>query len=470
MINRKKYSASSINSLIESPENLSTKESHSPSESSSSLHDEKFSFSEIFYNSNLNKNKNTILNNNSIQNLSQKITYFTTNTNSKSNYNNLNNLPCFVLDILENEGPIKIIEKENKLFLIKIQKVKIEDNFKELYEKGKEKNNNLNYYNQKKEAGNLPEISFFYKRYYYYSKYDKGIKMDYESWYSVTPESIAKYIALLTRGKVIIDGFCGSGGNVIQFSKYGKKVFAIDIDKNKIDICKNNCNVYECENNIEFILDDYLNMKGKIKADFVFLSPPWGGLKYKNSNVYSIKKFMHPNIIDIIRVSLNVAKFILFYVPRNLDLNELIDLVSFVKNEIESNSGNKLNFDVRILYSNQKIKTLLIIFGYDVCDIISDDDIKQFLMHHYNKVNEDNIKYVINFIRLIGYYKFFKYELDYRLNISQSLNLNYMIKYFMMNILNQQEKLQIKAQYMLKQLRSKKNGKNNQNKKKKPIN
>ena len=462
MINRKKYSVSSINSLIESPENLSTKESHSPSESSSSIHEEKFSFNDILYNSNLNKNNYKTFNNNSISKFSQRTIKFTTD------YKSNKNLPCFVLEILENEGPIKIIEKENKLFLIKIQKVKIEDNFKELYEKGKEKNNNIKYYKQKKEAGYLPEISFFYKRYYYYSKYDKGIKMDYESWYSVTPESIAKYIALLTRGKTIIDGFCGSGGNVIQFSKYGKKVYAIDIDKNKIDICKNNCNVYECENNIEFILDDYLNMKGKIKADFVFLSPPWGGLKYKNSNVYSIKKFMHPNIIDIIRVSLNVAKYILFYVPRNLDLNELIDLVSFVKNEIESNSGNKLTFDVRILYSNQKIKTLLIIFGYDVCDIISDDDIKQFLMHHYNKVNEDNIQYVINFIKLIGYYKFFKYELDYRLNISQSLNLNYMIKYFMMNILNQQEKLQIKVQYMLKQLKNKKNGKNYQNKKKNP--
>ena len=462
MINRKKYSVSSINSLIESPENLSTKESHSPSESSSSIHEEKFSFNDILYNSNLNKNNYKTFNNNSISKFSQRTIKFTTD------YKSNKNLPCFVLEILENEGPIKIIEKENKLFLIKIQKVKIEDNFKELYEKGKEKNNNIKYYKQKKEAGYLPEISFFYKRYYYYSKYDKGIKMDYESWYSVTPESIAKYIALLTRGKVIIDGFCGSGGNVIQFSKYGKKVFAIDIDKNKIDICKNNCNVYECENNIEFILDDYLNMKGKIKADFVFLSPPWGGLKYKNSNVYSIKKFMQPNIIDIIRVSLNVAKFILFYVPRNLDLNELIDLVSFVKNEIEINSGNKLSFDVRILYSNQKIKTLLIIFGYDVCDIISDDDIKQFLMHHYNKVNEDNIKYVINFINLIGYYKFFKYELDYRLKVSQSSNLNYLIKYFMMNVLTQQEKLQIKVQYMLKQLKNKKNGKNYQNKKKNP--
>ena len=48
--------------------------------------------------------------------------------------------------------------------------------------------------------------------------------MDKESWYSVTPEEIAKYTAELIKGKTIIDGFCGCGGNVIQFSKYCSQV------------------------------------------------------------------------------------------------------------------------------------------------------------------------------------------------------------------------------------------------------
>ena len=54
-------------------------------------------------------------------------------------------------------------------------------------------------------------------------------------------------------------------------------------------------------------------MKNKIKADYIFLSPPWGGTDYKNFEVYSIKKFMSPDITDIIRVSLNVADNILFF-------------------------------------------------------------------------------------------------------------------------------------------------------------
>ena len=128
-----------------------------------------------------------------------------------------------------------------------------------------------------------------------------------------------------------------------------------------------------------------------------------------------------------------------------------------LKNEIEIDSGNKLCFDIKILISNKKIKCLLIIFGFDIRDVISDDDIKKFLCFHYNKVNEENLKYIIYFIKLIGYYKFFKNELEYRLNVSKGPNINYLIKYFMINILTEQEKLKIKAHYMLKHLKNKQN-------------
>ena len=101
-------------------------------------------------------------------------------------------------------------------------------------------------------------------------------------WWSVTPEIIAEYTAQLAKGCSVIDGFAGSGGNVIQFSKFCNKVFAIDIDAQKLEICKNNCRVYKCENNISFILHDFLladkYKPEKISADYIFLSPPWGKL------------------------------------------------------------------------------------------------------------------------------------------------------------------------------------------------
>lgn len=63
---------------------------------------------------------------------------------------------------------------------------------------------------------------YWLQRYRLFSKFDEGIELDDESWYSVTPERIAKHIAvrclLPNKPCVIIDAFCGAGGNTIQVS------------------------------------------------------------------------------------------------------------------------------------------------------------------------------------------------------------------------------------------------------------
>jgi hypothetical protein len=65
-----------------------------------------------------------------------------------------------------------------------------------------------------------------------------------ESWYSVTPEKIAEHIADKCKtGGVILDAFCGCGGNTIQFAKKCGKgiefIFRIHfIDRVLIRMCK----------------------------------------------------------------------------------------------------------------------------------------------------------------------------------------------------------------------------------------
>lgn len=48
---------------------------------------------------------------------------------------------------------------------------------------------------------------------YYYLKF-----LFLESWYSVTPEVISKQIAERCSCYLLVDPFCGAGGNVIQFA------------------------------------------------------------------------------------------------------------------------------------------------------------------------------------------------------------------------------------------------------------
>ena len=316
---------------------------------------------------------------------------------------------CLALDLLKENGPFQIkYGKENNIYLLRIKEVEIKDDYFNQIEYAKKYGKNTSYKNT------APNYKFWMQRYYYFSKFDNGIQMDKESWYSVTPEKIAKYTAKLIKGKTIIDGFCGCGGNVIQFSKYCSKVYAIDISTKKLDICKNNCRIYNCAKNIEFIHSDFLEMKNKIKADYIFLSPPWGGTEYKDSKIYSIKKFMYPEITKILRVSLNVADNILFFLPRNLDLDELFDLCSDAKNEMEKNSGKNLFFDIQIIKSNNRIKALLIIFGHNINHIFSKNKLINYLNGKYESIEEKQIDSLYSIIKKIGCFKFFEEENIFR--------------------------------------------------------
>ena len=45
----------------------------------------------------------------------------------------------------------------------------------------------------------------------------------------------------------------------------------------------------------EFVLGDYLQLAPTLKADVVFLSPPWGGPSYLDADCYDIDSMMEPN-------------------------------------------------------------------------------------------------------------------------------------------------------------------------------
>ena len=84
---------------------------------------------------------------------------------------------CYCLNMLAQLGPISIINLPNTtyLYVSKMELVCFNDHFDDLFEKGKisknEDNNKLS----------VPDLTFWYQRYYYYSKYDEGILMDNES-------------------------------------------------------------------------------------------------------------------------------------------------------------------------------------------------------------------------------------------------------------------------------------------------
>ncbi|KAK9130723.1 hypothetical protein Sjap_011210 [Stephania japonica] len=178
---------------------------------------------------------------------------------------------------------------------------------------------------------NVEEISpvarkYWLQRYSLFSLYNKGIQMDEEGWYSVTPEAIAIRQARRCAGKVVIDGFTGVGGNAIQFARMHCKVVAIDIDPLKIELAINNAKIYGVESRIHFVVGDFLQQASSLKADVVFLSPPWGGPSYKNVKKFTLDLLKPKDGYSIFQIIRKITRNIIMFLPRNVDLLQVKEL------------------------------------------------------------------------------------------------------------------------------------------------
>ncbi|KAF0756403.1 trimethylguanosine synthase-like [Aphis craccivora] len=109
------------------------------------------------------------------------------------------------------------------------------------------------------------------------------------SKFDMCPEVLSYHIAKRCRNNIVLDPFCGAGGNIIQLAMICKKVIAVDIEPNKIRMARHNAKIYGVAEKIEFIVGDIFLIYKKLKADVLFMSLPWGVPEYSRSKCYSIK-------------------------------------------------------------------------------------------------------------------------------------------------------------------------------------
>jgi trimethylguanosine synthase len=168
-------------------------------------------------------------------------------------------------------------------------------------------------------------FKFWKQRRTLFHKYVDGIQLDHESWYSVTPESIAQHIAQRCACDVIVDPFSGCGGNIIQFAQTCRQVIAIEIDADKIRMAKANAAIYGVADRIEWIHGDALQVLPTLRgADVVFLSPPWGGLSYSRTR-FGVEemKIGSTSGVQLFEMARRVAKNVVYYLPKTTPEAEL---------------------------------------------------------------------------------------------------------------------------------------------------
>lgn len=208
---------------------------------------------------------------------------------------------------------------------------------------------------------------FWNQRYSLFSRFDEGVFMNQELWYSVTPESVAIFLAKFIQAcdpdiKCVLDVFCGGGGNTIQFARKFDKCIGVDFNQENLYCTENNCYVYGVEESTELIFGDWTNIEEETmnylqeEVDFVFASPPWGGTGYKNKDSFDLNYLLPFPIKKLLTSFFKISKNVCLFLPRNSNLLQL----SQVTKEL---LGPDAVCRVIYTYNEGFIKGLLVFFG-----------------------------------------------------------------------------------------------------------
>jgi trimethylguanosine synthase len=209
---------------------------------------------------------------------------------------------------------------------------------------------------------------YWRQRYDLFSRFDEGVYMNAELWYSVTPEIVAIFISKFIHAcdpevKTILDVFCGGGGNTIQMARYFDKAFGIDLNEEHLYCTEKNADIYGVQDKIELykgswpdgIDDDHMRtLQGEV--DFVFASPPWGGPGYKGKDCFDLTLLQPISVKQLLESFFKISPNVCLFLPRNSDLSQLSEVTTEL-------CGPDSKCRIIYVYCNGYIKGIYAIWG-----------------------------------------------------------------------------------------------------------
>mmetsp|Transcript_24872 Transcript_24872/g.34723 ORF Transcript_24872/g.34723 Transcript_24872/m.34723 type:complete len:212 (-) Transcript_24872:186-821(-) len=181
-------------------------------------------------------------------------------------------------------------------------------------------------------------LKYWMQRRSLFSRFDEGIRMDRTGWFSVTPELLAQHVAERCKCDVIIDAFAGVGGNAIQFAATCGHVICVERDPVRMLCLRENARVYGVLEKITCILGDFMDIAPRLRADVVFLSPPWGGPEYAKAQNFDLKTMMQPDGVEIFKRTVElVTENVAYFLPKNTSASQIVALAAFTKTHNANN-------------------------------------------------------------------------------------------------------------------------------------
>ncbi len=250
------------------------------------------------------------------------------------------------------------------------------------------------------------------QRYRIFDRFDQGATLDAESWYSITYQVVADYIAQLCAKtfaktarslQLVLDCFSGCGGSTIPLALLATtRVVALDICSVKLQHLRTNAKIYNALDSIDLVQGDVLGFlegladsarlaklrerirrhdhaaspckgdregdasagaaeKAKAsephgyRADLVVLSPPWGGPDYLALDTYDLRTMLSSgDCFDLAAQAACVAASVALTLPRNTCDAQLKTLATLLQ----------LPYRIEDIFVHKKFKLKLVLFGY----------------------------------------------------------------------------------------------------------
>ena len=67
-------------------------------------------------------------------------------------------------------------------------------------------------------------------------------------------------------GKVVVDAFCGVGGNAVHFAQRCRHVIGIDNCLSRLELAQQNARVYGVANRLDLLCTDYFDLRDQLKV------------------------------------------------------------------------------------------------------------------------------------------------------------------------------------------------------------
>jgi len=135
----------------------------------------------------------------------------------------------------------------------------------------------------------------------------------------------------------------------------------------RLACCRHNAKVYGVAERMEFVLADYYRLIPRLRADVVFLAPPWGGPQYADHDLFDIETMLQPSMSYLYRMTKTITDNIAILLPKNSDKKQIAHLATL--GSLSSSSTNSaaaqtpVECEIETCYYDTRPKCIVAYFG-----------------------------------------------------------------------------------------------------------